>query len=269
MALYAGTVFLSAFLLFLVQPLIAKLILPWFGGSAVVWNTAMLFFQLLLLAGYRYAHYLVVKLSPAMQFRVHSLLLVAAVVLAPVLPPEFLQPTGNEPPVRPILLVLAVSVGLPYFLLATSSPLLQAWYARSEGSAAPYRLFALSNLASLAALLAYPVGIEPFLPAKTQAWIWRGGFAVFALLCGYTAWRASRGAGELSEAKAEEWEEAGAPPTPKDYWIWIALAAMPTLLFLSATSHLVQNVASIPFLWVIPLAMYLLSFVLAFESDRI
>ncbi len=268
MALYAATVFLSAFLLFLVQPLIAKLILPWFGGSAVVWNTAMLFFQLLLLAGYRYAHWLVVKLSPAMQFRVHAVLLLAAVLLAPVLPPEFMQPTGNEPPVRPILLVLGVSIGLPYFLLSTSSPLLQAWYARSQGSAAPYRLFALSNLASLAALLAYPVGIEPYLPARTQAWIWRGAFALFAVLCGYTAWRASQGKVE-GAAPASGWDEAGEAPATSDYLAWIALAAAPSFLFLAATSHLVQNVASIPFLWVIPLAMYLLSFVLAFESDRI
>jgi SAM-dependent methyltransferase len=264
MALYAATVFLSAFLLFLVQPLIAKLILPWFGGSAVVWNTAMLFFQVLLLAGYAYAHYTIQHLKPKAQFRLHAGLLIAAVLLAPVLPPDFLKPQGESAPVGPILLVLLVSVGLPYFLLSSSSPLLQAWYARSRGMAAPYRLFALSNVASLLALLAYPVAIEPFLPAQAQAHIWRGAFAVFALFCIYTAWRASQ-SGLALEAKAEEISEVPPPPTGRDYGVWITFAALPSMLFLSVTSHLVQNVASIPFLWVIPLAMYLLSFILAFE----
>ncbi len=264
MALYAATVFLSAFLLFLVQPLIAKLILPWFGGSAVVWNTAMLFFQVLLLAGYAYAHYTIQHLKPKAQFRLHAGLLIAAVLLAPVLPPDFLKPQGESAPVGPILLVLLVSVGLPYFLLSSSSPLLQAWYARSRGMAAPYRLFALSNVASLLALLAYPVGIEPFLPAQAQAHIWRGAFAVFALFCIYTAWRASQ-SGLAVEEKAEELTDVPPPPTGRDYGVWITFAALPSMLFLSVTSHLVQNVASIPFLWVIPLAMYLLSFILAFE----
>jgi SAM-dependent methyltransferase len=267
MALYAATVFLSAFLLFLVQPLIAKLILPWFGGSAVVWNTAMVFFQMLLLAGYAYAHYSIQKLRPKAQFRLHAGLLISAVLLAPILPPDFLKPQGESAPVGPILLVLFASVGLPYFLLSTSSPLLQAWYARSKGMAAPYRLFALSNVASLLALLAYPVGIEPYLPAKTQAYLWRGAFALFAIFCIYTAWKASQvGDAPLREDAPEA--EVPLPPTGRDYGVWITFAALPSMLFLSFTSHLVQNVASIPFLWVIPLAMYLLSFILAFELDR-
>lgn len=264
MALYAATVFLSAFLLFLVQPLIAKLILPWFGGSAVVWNTAMLFFQVLLLAGYAYAHYTIQNLKPKAQFRLHTGLLVAAVLLAPVLPPDFLKPHGDTAPVGPILIVLLVSIGLPYFLLSTSSPLLQAWYARSRGMAAPYRLFALSNVASLLALLAYPIAIEPYLPAQAQAQIWRGAFALFAVFCIYTAWKASA-VETQTEAQLQAPEEVPLPPTGRDYGVWITFAALPSLLFLSFTSHLVQNVASIPFLWVIPLAMYLLSFILAFE----
>lgn len=264
MALYAATVFLSAFLLFLVQPLIAKLILPWFGGSAVVWNTAMLFFQVLLLAGYAYAHYTIQNLKPKAQFRLHTGLLVAAVLLAPVLPPDFLKPHGDTAPVGPILIVLLVSIGLPYFLLSTSSPLLQAWYARSRGMAAPYRLFALSNVASLLALLAYPIAIEPYLPAQAQAHIWRGAFALFAVFCIYTAWKASA-VETQAEAQQQAPEEVPLPPTGRDYGVWITFAALPSLLFLSFTSHLVQNVASIPFLWVIPLAMYLLSFILAFE----
>ncbi len=267
MALYAATVFLSAFLLFLVQPLIAKLILPWFGGSAVVWNTAMLFFQVLLLAGYGYAHFSIQRLDPKRQFRVHAALLLAAVILAPVLPPDFLKPSGEQAPVGPILLVLLVSVGLPYFLLSTSSPLLQAWYARTRGAAAPYRLFALSNAASLAALLAYPIAIEPYLPARIQAVVWRGAFALFALFCLYTAWKASKSA--QSVPQQADWSEVPPAPSAKDYAIWISFAALPSMLFLSFTSHLVQNVASIPFLWVVPLSMYLLSFILAFDSEKL
>lgn len=224
----------------------------------------MLFFQVLLLAGYAYAHYSIEHLKPKVQFKLHAGLLIAAVLLAPVLPPDFLKPEGELAPVGPILLVLLVSIGLPYFLLSTSSPLLQAWYARSKGMAAPYRLFALSNVASLLALLAYPIAIEPYLPAKAQAHIWRGAFALFAVFCIYTAWKASQ-TDSHAESREEEAQELPAPPSNRDYGIWITFAALPSMLFLSFTSHLVQNVASIPFLWVIPLAMYLLSFILAFE----
>ena len=268
MAIYASTVFLSAFLLFLVQPLIAKLILPWFGGSAVVWNTCMLFFQILLLAGYGYAHWTIQKLSPKAQFRLHSILLALAVIFTPALPPEWLKPGGEAAPIFPILAVLMVTIGLPYFLLSSTSPLLQAWYSRVHNAAPPYRLFALSNLASLLALLAYPIAIEPNLPAGYQAYTWHAAFAAFGLFCAYTAWRASE-AMPAEVAQTEEPAELPAPPTKKDYLLWITLASLPTMLFLAFTSHLVQNVASIPFLWVVPLSMYLLSFILVFDSDRI
>lgn len=268
MAIYASTVFLSAFLLFLVQPLIAKLILPWFGGSAVVWNTCMLFFQLLLLAGYAYAHWTIQKLSPQAQFRLHSALLALAALATPVLPPEWLKPSGESAPILPILAVLTVTIGLPYFLLSSTSPLLQAWYSRVHNSAPPYRLFALSNLASLIALLAYPIVIEPNLPAGYQAYTWRFAFAAFGIFCSYTAWRASQSMPSRVAAHVAP-EEVPPPPVAKDYLTWITLAAVPSMLFLAFTSHLVQNVASIPFLWVVPLAMYLLSFILVFDSDRI
>jgi hypothetical protein len=268
MAIYASTVFLSAFLLFLVQPLIAKLILPWFGGSAVVWNTCMLFFQILLLAGYAYAHWTIKRLSPKAQFQLHSALLALAAVLTPALPPEWLKPSGESAPILPILAVLAVTIGLPYFLLSSTSPLLQAWYSRVHDAAPPYRLFALSNLASLIALLAYPIVIEPNLPAGYQAYAWHFAFAAFGIFCAYTAWRASQA---LPSTKREEdaVEEPPQAPTAKDYFTWIILASLPSMLFLAFTSHLVQNVASIPFLWVVPLSMYLLSFILVFDSDRI
>ena len=268
MAIYASTVFLSAFLLFLVQPLIAKLILPWFGGSAVVWNTCMLFFQLLLLAGYGYAHWTINRLSPRAQFRLHSTLLVLAIILTPTLPPDWLKPSGADAPIWPILAVLAVTIGLPYFLLSSTSPLLQAWYSRMHQSAPPYRLFALSNLASLLALLAYPIAIEPYLPAHFQATAWHVAFGAFAIFCAYTAWRAS---GALPGEVLKQVEPIGIPlpPNAKDYLTWIILASLPSMLFLAFTSHLVQNIASIPFLWIVPLSMYLLSFILVFDSDRI
>lgn len=272
MAIYALTVFLSAFLLFLVQPLIAKLILPWFGGSAVVWNTAMLFFQMLLLAGYAYAHFTINRVKPKQQFILHSVLLVLA-IFTPALPPEWLKPSGEDAPVIPILLVLGVTIGLPYFLLSSTSPLLQAWYARTHTGGLPYRLFALSNAASLLALLCYPVAIEPFFPAPFQAYAWHGAFALFAILCVYTSWQASKATIEPATATASETPtepaDIPAPPTGRDYLTWITLAALPSMLFISTTSHLVQNVASIPFLWVIPLTMYLLSFVLAFDSEKL
>jgi SAM-dependent methyltransferase len=267
MPLYAGTIFLSAFLLFLVQPLIAKVILPWFGGSAVVWNTCMLFFQVLLLAGYAYAHWTIHHLRPRTQFLTHAALLVVAAVATPTLPPEWLKPSGEEAPIVPILLVLGYTIGLPYFLLSSTSPLLQAWYTRTHDGAIPYRLFALSNVASLVSLLLYPIVIEPALPVKLQAGTWKIGFGLFAALCIYAAWTASKTSKSLQGPQAAS-TDAPAPGVA-DYLAWITLAALPSMLFLSTTSHLVQNVASIPFLWVVPLAMYLLSFILAFDSDRI
>jgi SAM-dependent methyltransferase len=267
MPLYAGTIFLSAFLLFLVQPLIAKLILPWFGGSAVVWNTCMLFFQVLLLAGYAYAHWTINNLKARIQFFVHAALLFVAVVATPSLPPEWLKPSGEEAPVGPILLVLAYTIGLPYFLLSSTSPLLQAWYSRTHQGAIPYRLFALSNVASLISLLLYPVLIEPAMPVKLQANGWHWGFGAFAALCIYAAWRASNGQSAAPEGAVAA--EDIAPPSGADYFVWIILAALPSMLFLSFTSHLVQNVASIPFLWIVPLSMYLLSFILAFDSGNL
>lgn len=266
MPIYAATVFLSAFLLFLVQPLIAKLILPWFGGSAAVWNTCMLFFQILLLAGYAYAHWSIQKLKPVSQFRLHSLLLLLA-IFTPSIPPEWLKPSGEQAPVIPILLVLAVTIGLPYFLLSSTSPLLQAWYSRVHSQSLPYRLFALSNAASLIALLAYPVAIEPFLPARFQAYGWHSAFALFAFFCIFTAWQSSKA--QAAQGVVEDQSDVPPAPSGKDYLSWIALAACPTMLFLSFTNHLVQNVASIPFLWVVPLSVYLLSFILTFDSDRL
>ncbi|HEV7476398.1 MAG TPA: hypothetical protein VGO02_01535, partial [Burkholderiales bacterium] len=186
--LHAATIFLSSFLLFLVQPLIARLILPWFGGSAAVWTTCMLFFQTVLLAGYAYAHFLHARVPGRAQAIVHTLLLAAAVALLPISPGEGWKPAGGEEPISRILLLLCASVGLPYLILASTSPLLQAWYVRAHPQGNPYRLFAISNLASLGALVGYPFLVEPIFTAREQVIGWSLLFAGFAVLCSAVAW---------------------------------------------------------------------------------
>jgi len=261
--LYATTIFLSAFLLFQVQPVIAKIILPWFGGSSAVWTTCLLFFQLLLVAGYLYSYLLVHKLSSRGQALVHLGLLVIAVVMLPILPPEAWKPTGEEDPIGRILVLLGLSVGLPYFLLSTTTPLIQSWYSREKQGAVPYRLFALSNLGSMLALLTYPVAIEPFLSNHMQAWTWSGLFVLLALLVATIAWRGKSLPPEPPMAAGA----TVARPSGTDYVAWTLLPACASALLLAMTSHLSQNVAPIPFLWVLPLALYLLTFILCFESS--
>jgi SAM-dependent methyltransferase len=256
--IYAATIFLSSFLLFLVQPLIARLILPWFGGSAAVWTTCMLFFQVLLLAGYAYAHVLG-KLAPRRQSIVHTVLLLAALATLPIMPAESWKPAGEQEPITRILLVLGASVGLPYFLLASTSPLIQAWFARARPGENPYRLFALSNFASLIALLGYPFFVEPVFAAREQVNLWSWLFAAFALLCAAVAWRTPQ-AVAVSEA------EAAGPVAKSDYAWWLALSATGSALLLAVTNHLTQNVASVPLLWLVPLALYLATFIIAFEG---
>src|SRR5687768_17599108 len=259
--LYVGTSFLSSFLLFLVPPLIARLILPWFGGSAAVWTTCMLFFQALLLAGYAYAHFLESTLRrPRVRALVHIALLAAAVATLPIAPSDAWKPQGTEEPVSRILLLLGASVGLPYFLLAATSPLVQAWFARARPGENPYRLFAVSNLASLVALLGYPFLVEPFFSARQQVSIWSWLFAAFAVLCAVTAWSAP------TTHSQREAEKAASPIRTSQVVLWLALAATGSVLLLAVTNHLTQNVASVPLLWLAPLTLYLLTFIIAFEG---
>jgi hypothetical protein len=287
MTLYAATIFLSAFLLFQVQPLIAKIILPWFGGSAAVWTAAMLFFQVSLLAGYAYAHFLIGRLNSRRQMQVHGALLLVSLGLLPILPNPSWKPDGAGDPTVRILILLAVTIGLPYFLLSSTSPLLQAWYVRSTGSKVPYRLFALSNFGSMLGLLSFPFLVEPNLTSRQQAWGWSGIYVVFVLLCGSAALISS--AKEASPEDAVGLNEDGMEPVPvggsapltatlestfpRPEWsemaLWVSLAACASVLLVSITNHLSQNVAPIPLLWVIPLALYLFSFILCFESDKI
>jgi SAM-dependent methyltransferase len=275
MIFYAFAIFLSAFLLFQVQPIIAKVILPWFGGSAAVWSTCMLFFQVVLLLGYVYAHWLYHRVRGRGQAWLHCALLAASLIALPILPdPRWRTAAAGDPSWR-ILALLALTIGLPYFLLSSTSPLLQAWYARTHKRAMPYRLFALSNLASMLALLSYPVLVEPNLTVRTQAGIWSVGYGAFAVLCAAVAWRSTRrgardlgGAGDLVAGLDADPRTQTPAPRFGDRIFWTAFAACASILLLSVTTHLTQDVAAIPFLWILPLSTYLLTFILCFEAPR-
>jgi len=246
-----------------VQPIIAKQILPWFGGSAAVWTTCLVFFQSVLLAGYAYAD-LTTRLGARRQALLHVALLGASLASLPILAASGWKPQGDEQPILRILLLLGATIGLPYFLLSTTTPLLQAWYWRRFRSVVPYRLFALSNLASLAALLGFPVLFEPAFDLKTLGWAWSFLFAGFALLCAGTAW--------LSMNGFEPEHRAGAVPdrgVPAQQQLqWLMLSAMGSVMLLAVTNHITQNISSVPFLWVLPLALYLASFILVFDHPR-
>lgn len=264
---YACTVFTSAFLLFQVQPMIAKMILPWFGGSAAVWTTCMLFFQLVLLAGYLYTHWAVKVFDPRRHAMIHIGMLAVSLALLPITPGAGWKPQPGGNPSAAILVLLAACVGVPYFLLSTTSPLLQSWYARSGQGLLPYRLFALSNLGSLLALVSYPAIVEPMLPSGTQGTVWSAAYAGFVVLCALTAWRSTQGSGLRGWHASADQEDAGPPPSFGSKMGWIALAAIPSSLLLSVTNHLTADVAAIPFLWIVPLTLYLLSFILCFDTQ--
>src|SRR5271170_3379132 len=266
MPLYAATIFVSAFLLFLLQPITAKQILPWFGGSAAVWTTCLVFFQTTLLLGYAYADAVCRRLSPKAQASLHVALLALSCVLLPIVPCAQWKPVGGENPALLILGLLAATVGLPYFLLATTSPLVQAWFARSHPGRSPYRLFALSNLASMLALLGYPLALEPWVATRLQSLGWSVAYVVFALLTAGAAWLSLR-AGPPRESDAVGREPThDAPPALGRQLLWIVLAATGSYLLLAVTNHIVQNIASIPLLWIVPLSIYLLTFILSFDG---
>ena len=267
---FYAVVALSAFLLFLVQPLIAKQILPWFGGSSAVWTTCMLFFQGALLLGYAYADVAPRNLGPKRQPQLHIVVAVIGLLTLPILAPESWKPAGGEEPISRILLLLAVTIGLPYVLLSTTSPLIQSYFARLRPGQDPYRLFALSNAASLAALVAYPVAIEPYVGTRMQAWGWSTLFALFVLLLGALAWRVSRAQSPAGESVAVagstgEANSIGSPELKKQLR-WIALSAAGSMLLLAVSNHITQNVASVPLLWILPLTLYLLTFILTFDG---
>jgi spermidine synthase len=263
--LYALAVFASAALVFLVEPMIARMVLPRLGGSSAVWNTSLAFFQAALLAGYAYAHALQRLSSLRAQMIVHLVVLVLAALTLPLRITDALGAPSLDQPAFWLIGVLAVSVGAPFAVLSATAPLLQAWYARlssaETGGSDPYRLYAASNLGSLLALLAYPVLVEPLMRLKLQAWAWSGGYGLFVLVILALALVARRGrAHDLPPPEQ-------APPVRwTQRLVWIGLSAATSSLLLGVTAHITQDVASAPFLWVIPLALYLLTFVIAFQS---
>jgi SAM-dependent methyltransferase len=276
MLLYALTIFTSAFLLFLVQPIVAKQILPWFGGSAAVWTTCLVFFQFLLLFGYAYSDWTTRNLAPRRQVAIHILLLVLSLVSLPIIPDAAWKPAGDEDPIWRILGLLTVTIGLPYFLLSTTGPLVQAWFARTFPTGTVYRLFALSNFGSLLALVAYPFAVEPWIATTHQSWGWSAGYVLFAVLCGASAIYSARSVRAhapvpVAERAGPDGEVAGTPaaapaPTGHDYAMWLLLSAMGSFMLLAVTNHITNDVASVPFLWILPLTLYLLSFILSFEG---
>ena len=263
---FYAVVALSAFLLFLVQPLIAKQILPWFGGSSAVWTTCMLFFQGALLLGYAYSDVSPRALGPRRQPKLHIGIALLALLVLPIIAPESWKPAGGEEPISRILMLLAVTIGLPYVLLSTTSPLIQSYFARLNPGRDPYRLFALSNAASLIALVAYPVVIEPFVGTRMQAISWSILFAVFVLLVATLAWRVGR-VGRVDADVSGQVEVVAVEPLPIVSQLrWIAFSAAGSMLLLAVSNHITQNVASVPLLWLLPLTLYLLTFILTFDG---
>ncbi|CAG1006611.1 hypothetical protein ANAEL_03438 [Anaerolineales bacterium] len=268
MLFFALSIFLSAFLLFQIQPMIGKFILPWFGGTPAMWSTAMLFFQAALTGGYAYAYWLVKR---PRQGRIHLVLLGMTLALlivlgflwtSPISPSADMRPASMDFPVFHVFLILTVSVGLPYFVLAANSPLMQAWFSRLFPEQSYARLYALSNFGSLLGLLAYPILLEPSLTLNQQGWTWSGGFVLFALVMGALSYRARNEGGiEVHAPTAEK-------PSPALRLLWIILSGTASLFLLSVTNQVSQEVAVIPFLWIVPLAIYLVSFILAFSDSR-
>src|SRR5260221_1688035 len=268
MLLHAATVFLSAFLLFLVQPLLPKQILPWFGGAAIVWSLCMVFSQLVLLWGSACAHWLPSRVDARRQAWIHIALLVASLAFLPVAPDVSWKPAGGDNPVWGILALLFATVGLPYFLLSSTSPLVQAWFARAFPGSRPYRLFALSNLASMLALLGYPFLFDPWFASTEQSRWWSIGYALFVACCGALAWE-SRDLPPLTVEAGQLAATAQEPaPQPASIVLCVVLSATGFVTLLAVSNHLTQNISSIPLLWVIPLAVYLLTFILCFEGSH-
>ena len=278
LALFATTVFVSAFLLFQVQPMIGKYILPWFGSTPGVWTTALLFFQLMLLGGYVYAHFIVSRLTWRRQAILHATLLGLALVALPITPAEALKPTDAGVPIGRILLILGISVGPPYLMLSATGPLLQRWFAELHPSRSPYRLYALSNTGSLLALLSYPFVVERFVRLEAQTLFWSLAYIGFAVLCGACAWKifhlATAAVGQQGEPEIEPSPSApasspsGHRPGLGPTLLWLSLSACGSALLLATTNQMSMDIAVVPFLWILPLSVYLLTFILCFDHER-
>ncbi len=271
---YAATIFLSAFLLFQIQPMVARFILPWFGGSSLVWTTCMLFFQVALVLGYAYSHFITNRLSPTQQWALHTVLLAVAIVFLPVKPADFWKPEDGAYPTWRILVLLAASVGLPFFLLSTTGPLIQVWQATTHPHRSPFRLFALSNAGSLLGLITYPFIFERFFSIQDQSWTWSLSFAAFAVLAFLSGWQYLN---KSAVANSEDRESIAVEPAiPKKsdppglfrFALWLILPMLASIQLLATTNLMTQEIGSMPFLWILPLSLYLLSFIICFDHDR-
>ena len=279
---YAVTIFVSAFLLFQVQPLIGRFILPWFGGGPSIWTSCMLFFQILLLGGYLYAHLISVKLKPRTQVLTHLSLLAVSLVFLPISPSDSWKPVADQSPLLQILLLLLATVGGPYFMLSSTGPLMQKWFSQSSHGQSPWRLYALSNIGSLLALLSYPFVFEPWLALKQQVWSWSivyGVYVALATWCGIRYLRHQSAAAtslppsventNSSSASVSSVDDARAPrPGIGAMLLWLGLAACSSAMLLATTNQLCIDVATVPFLWVLPLSLYLISFIICFDSPQ-
>jgi hypothetical protein len=267
---FALTLFVSATLLFLVQPMIAKMLLPLLGGTPAVWNTCMVFFQAELLLGYLYAHATTRWLGVRRQARLHLALLLVPLLALPIGVASGWAPPADANPIPWLLAMLLTSVGVPFFVVSTSAPLLQKWFAGTGHPAAkdPYFLYAASNLGSMLALLGYPLLMEPSLRLADQGWLWGVGYGLLVLLmagCAFRVWRVPDPAPQPGPAgKGSESADPGDRLTPGRRLRWVVLAFVPSSLMLGVTTYLTTDIAAIPLLWVIPLALYLLTFILCF-----
>ena len=270
--LFAAATLLSAFLLFLVQPLVAKHILPWFGGAPAVWNVCMAFYQSALFGGYLYAHLLITRIPPSRRLWIHGALVVAAFAMLPVLPAESWRPDGAAAPGGQIFLMLVSNVGLPFIALAGTGPIVQALFAKRFPHTSPYPLYALSNFGSLLALLCFPFVLEPWLSLSTMSPLWSGGFAIAGASILACVWLAASRASVADALDDEEAVEAHrslrAPVNVEQRIAWLLLPACAVVLLMAATNLLCLDVASVPLLWVVPLALYLVTFILCFASER-
>ncbi len=264
-AVYGLVIFISAYLLFQVQPLVSKSILPWFGGTPSVWTTCMLFFQILLFGGYAYAHLVSSKLSPKAQLGLHLVLMLLALT-ASVLPAASWKPTGAENPIVQIVLMLAVSIGLPFFVLSSTGPLVQNWFSRAQSGRSPYHLYALSNVGSLLGLLLYPFFIEIKFDLTEQGSLWWWGFVAFVVGCALCGLNFSTRA--TAQTVSETKDTTAERPTLRRRLLWFFLAAVPSIMLLATTNQVCLDVASIPFLWILPLTLYLLTFIISFAHER-
>jgi len=288
---FATTIFLSAFLLFQVQPLIAKYILPWFGGTSGVWTTCMLFFQMVLLVGYAYAHFLG-RFAWRKQAIIHLVMLGIALIFMPIEPSADWRPVDGSAPTLRILLLLAATLGMPYMLVSSTGPLLQNWFSATYPGRSPYRLYSLSNFGSLLALLTFPIWIETNLSRQMQVISWSVGFGVFALCCAWCAWKMLNL--EATATKASSTAPAAAPaadlhpdferqalldpiierkpretgPSIGVILLWLFLSASGSAMLLATTNQLTAEVAVVPFLWIIPLSLYLITFIICFDNER-